>query len=74
MNDINKKIKNNDILTEENILRTTNSCSGNCFYKTASLFFNNNEIFNKINEDQKKIHIYIIVIIKFLPKLKIVTN
>ena len=66
-NDLNNKIRNKDMLTEENIYIIPNSGSGNCFYKTASQFFNNKEsyhyyyrqknaeyIFNKINEDYKK--------------------
>ena len=66
-NDLNNKIRNKDMLTEENIYIIPNSGSHNCFYKAASQFFNNKEsyhyyyrkkiaeyIFNKINDDYKK--------------------
>ena len=61
-NDLNNKIRNKDMLTEENIYIIPNSGSGNCFYKIVGQFLNNKEsyhyyyrkkkaeyIFNKIN-------------------------
>ena len=42
------------MLTEENIYIISNSGSGNCFYKTASQFFNNKKSFIIIIEKKMK--------------------
>lgn len=67
LNEIFTKILNKEELTEKNIIRIPNSGMGNCFYKTISQFFYNNEnfhyyirkkvaelIFSKLDEDKVK--------------------